>query len=141
MSDFVLVDTDVFSFFIKGDSRADLYSAYLQQRTIALAFQTVAELFQWAELHQWGETRREGLDSELGKTVLLNSDQETARLWAVVTATRVRFGRPISPQDAWVAACALRYDIPLVTHNAKDYAGIPGLAIMTESNDGGKLHS
>ena len=40
--------------------------------------------------------------------------------------------RPISPQDAWIAATALRYQIPLVTHNAADFDAVEGLTIITE---------
>jgi tRNA(fMet)-specific endonuclease VapC len=39
---------------------------------------------------------------------------------------------PISPQDAWIAACAIRHNCPLITHNASDYANISGLTIITE---------
>lgn len=36
-------------------------------------------------------------------------------------------GRRIETADAWVAATALLYDAPLLTHNKSDYAGVPGL--------------
>ena len=33
---------------------------------------------------------------------------------------------------AWVAATAIYLDLPLVTHNARHYAGVPGLEVITE---------
>jgi len=35
--------------------------------------------------------------------------------------------------DAWVAATALSYDVPLVTNNAADFAGVSGLTVISES--------
>ncbi|NEP13006.1 MAG: type II toxin-antitoxin system VapC family toxin [Symploca sp. SIO2C1] len=34
-------------------------------------------------------------------------------------------------QDAWIAATALRHDLPLVTHNIKDFVGISNLQLVT----------
>ncbi|HMV48611.1 MAG TPA: hypothetical protein PLD20_33115 [Blastocatellia bacterium] len=34
--------------------------------------------------------------------------------------------------DAWIAAAALLYDVPLVTHNVADFVGITGLTLITE---------
>ncbi len=35
--------------------------------------------------------------------------------------------------DAWIAATALLYGAPLVTHNRSDYLGVPELTIISES--------
>jgi predicted nucleic acid-binding protein len=34
--------------------------------------------------------------------------------------------------DAWIAASAVAYDCPLVTHNPGDFGGIEDLKILTE---------
>jgi predicted nucleic acid-binding protein len=130
----VVVDTDVCSFVFKGDSRADPYRTYFQNTTAALAFQTVAELYQWAEVSQWGAQRRASLEAWLQAFVIVAYDLETGRLWARIRAERQRKGHPISTADAWVAACALRYGGHLVTHNAADFAGISGLIVITTSS-------
>jgi predicted nucleic acid-binding protein len=43
-----------------------------------------------------------------------------------------RAGRRPETADAWIAATALLYDAPLITHNAGDYLGVPGLRVITE---------
>jgi len=43
-----------------------------------------------------------------------------------------RIGKPIPFADAWIAACALRYEVMLVTHNPKHFVEIPGLSLLTE---------
>ncbi len=41
-------------------------------------------------------------------------------------------GRSISCNDAWIAACAVKHGVPLVTHNAKDFEAIGGLKVVSE---------
>jgi predicted nucleic acid-binding protein len=36
--------------------------------------------------------------------------------------------------DAWVAATALAYGLPLVTNNPSDYTGVAGLTVISEKN-------
>jgi predicted nucleic acid-binding protein len=38
-----------------------------------------------------------------------------------------KIGRPISVGDAWIAATALAYNAPLVTHNPDDFLNVPNL--------------
>ena len=40
----VLVDTDVISYLLKNDTRADLYQPHLQDQLLVVSFMTVAEL-------------------------------------------------------------------------------------------------
>lgn len=40
--------------------------------------------------------------------------------------------RPILTGDAWVAATAITYGVPLVTNNPGDYAGVGGLTMISE---------
>ena len=48
MSTALVVDTDVFSFLYKGDTRASAYAPHLVGTRPHLAFATVAELHRWA---------------------------------------------------------------------------------------------
>ena len=92
---------------------------------------TFAELFQWAILRQWGDRRLAQLEQYLLNYLVIPTDQSLCREWANVRAERQNAGRPISPQDAWIAATALRHDLPLVTHNVKDFRDIPNLQLIT----------
>ena len=132
--DYVVLDTDVCSFLFKGDSRAERYLRYLEGKTPCLSFQTVAELYQWSEIRNWGEERRARLEEWLRSFVVLPYDNEMARAWARIRTERQRRGHRISAQDAWIAACALRYSYPLLSHNVADYADITGLTLFTESD-------
>ena len=127
----LLIDTDIASFILKGSDYANPYLPLLNGQELALSFMTVAELFQWAFLRQWGDRRLSQLDQYLSNYLVIPVDQPLCREWAQVRSDRQSAGRPISPQDAWIAATALRYDLPLVTHNIKDFVGLSNLRLMT----------
>ena len=127
---YVVVDTDVCSFFFKKNTRQERYRPHLIGHTLCLSFQTVGELYQWAETNNWGVPRRASMELWLRNYVILPYDNDTARAWAQIRAERKH--QTISAQDAWVAACALRHNCPLITHNANHFAGITGLTIISE---------
>jgi tRNA(fMet)-specific endonuclease VapC len=87
---------------------------FISGHELALSFMTIAELFQWASLRQWGDHRLLQLEQYLSNYLIIPVDQPLCREWAEIRANQ-RAGRPISAQDAWVAATALRYSLPLVT--------------------------
>jgi tRNA(fMet)-specific endonuclease VapC len=134
LMDIVLIDTDIASFIFKGSPYADPYLPLLSDRTLALSFMTVAELFQWAMLRQWGNRRLNQLEEYLSNYLIIPVDQPLCREWAKVRADRQAIGQSLSPQDAWIAATVLRYDLPLITHNFKDFLEIPNLRLITPPN-------
>ena len=133
MSSVVIVDTDVVSFLFKGDTRAYEYRQHLQGKTLAISFMTVAELYQWAYSRNWGEQRLARLEERLRAYVVVPYDGELCKQWAMICVERRRMGSPISVQDAWIAATALRHECPLVTHNRSDFANITGLTVVSEA--------
>ena len=126
----VVVDTDVFSFTLKGDTRAALYKKHLDGNLLHLSFSTVAELYRWTIVHNWGKKRIDKLEAAIGNCFVLGYDHDMAWEWAAVMSIK---GRPMGPGDAWVAATALRHGLPLVTHNRKHFENIPGLAVISEA--------
>jgi tRNA(fMet)-specific endonuclease VapC len=133
MTTVVIVDTDVVSFLFKGDTRAQLYRPHLEGRTLALSFMTVAELYQWAYIRNWGEQNLARLEAQLRAYVIVPYDNELCKQWATICVERQHSGRPISVQDAWIAATALRHGCSLVTHNRDDFANITGLTVISEA--------
>ena len=127
----VVADTDVVSFQFKNDSRSELYRPLLRDHRIILSFMTVAELDQWAIRAHWGKPGRALMEHYVQQFTFAYCDRDLCRLWAEVSEGARSAGIPISTADAWIAATALAYNIPLVTHNANDYRGVAGLQIIT----------
>ena len=127
----VVVDTDVASFIFKRDTRASLYDPYLSARIPVLSFQTVAELEQWAEVRAWGGRRRSELEAFLSTFVIVESDRDLCRTWGRIGAEAKQQGHPIDAADAWIAATAIKYGAPLVTHNGSDFRWVAGLTVIS----------
>lgn len=129
----LLVDTNVVSYVLKGHALARAYAPHLQGQLLAVSFITVGELYFGAENAGWGEARRRKLEEALRNFIVVPYDHQIARHYASVCVQRKRAGRPIALHDAWIAACALRHGVPLVTHNRKDFEAIEGLPLVSEA--------
>ncbi|MGH7215352.1 MAG: type II toxin-antitoxin system VapC family toxin [Tepidisphaeraceae bacterium] len=127
---FAVIDTDVFSFIFKKDSRASLYTPHLRGQRRALCFMTVAEAYRWSIRRSWSSGRTQELLDQISQYTVLPEDDEMAWHWARVTSIK---GRPIEPSDAWIAAAALRHGLPLVTHNRRHFEHISGLTVISEA--------
>lgn len=128
----MLLDTNIVSFLVKGDSRAAAYAREIVGHELSISLMTVAELFQWAAIRRWGERRTNQLEAYLiAHYQIISPDIVTSRLWGDIRAQGQRLGRPVSPQDAWIAATALQYDLQLITHNTSDFASVEGVRLIS----------
>lgn len=130
-----LLDTNIFSYLLRGDTRAEPCRAYLAGRQLGVSFQTVAELRRWAIERRWGSVRRRELARRLDRVVVYLVDDALMTAWAEITARLRPAGRPITDSDAWIAATAWTLDIPLVTHNRRHFEAIDGP--LVSANSGG----
>ena len=125
----VVLDTDVASREIRGTLNPDL-AQELSMREGVLTFVTVGELLRGAFRANWGERRTRELEQWISQFPQLDSEPEVSRAWAGIVATRENAGRPIKPNDAWIAACCVNASFPLATLNRKHFEGIEGLELL-----------
>ena len=128
-----ILDTNIVSYLMRGGECARAYQPHVQDHLLAISFNTVGELYFGAETANWGKSRRNVLEATLRNFVIIPYDHEIARCYGRLVAERQRAGRPIAPNDAWIAACTVRHAVPLVTHNPKDFQGIASLQVVSES--------
>lgn len=129
----IVLDTDIVSYLYKQDTRAALYEQHLTDPPFIISFMTLAELRRWMRERNWGARRRKQLETYLERYLIVYADDALCERWAEATDSGRRSGKPISVADAWIAATALSFSVPLVTHNAGDYAGVAGLTVISES--------
>ncbi|MCY4409089.1 MAG: type II toxin-antitoxin system VapC family toxin [Caldilineaceae bacterium] len=131
--DTLILDTNIVSYLMKGGPLGRAYQPHVQNHLLAISFITVGELYFGAEKGNWGKSRRNELEAIIRRFVIIPYDHEVARCYGRLVAERQRAGRPIAPNDAWIAACTVRHAVPLVTHNPKDFQGITSLQVVSES--------
>jgi predicted nucleic acid-binding protein len=129
MPESYVIDTDVVSYPVRGDSRAERYRAFLGESIRIVSFMTLAEVNYWAVSRGWGSRRRRELEDYLDQFVVVFSDGDLCEIWARVVHQARRNGRPILPSDAWIAATAISLNVPLITNNLSDYAGVTELQL------------
>jgi predicted nucleic acid-binding protein len=123
------LDTDVCSFIRKDAPEASFYLRQIKGKIPAVCFVTIAELYKWAYQRHWSPKKVEELDEWLGKFLILPCEPAVARQWARIQTAIP--GRTFPANDAWVAASAITFGCPLLTHNRKDFQDIPGLTVIS----------
>jgi predicted nucleic acid-binding protein len=129
----VVADTDVVSFLFKNHPISRRYEPDLAGRVALISFMTVAEVERWAIQYRWSEHRLHWLHLYLGRFTVVPSSPDLCRKWAEVMVAAQAAGRRIECADAWIAATALLYGAPLVTHNRSDYLGVAGLGVISHA--------
>ncbi len=128
----VLVDTNIAIYLATNKPVIASYQVHLQGNVLALSFASAAELLLTARRASNPSRTLEYWRGKLPYYVVLFPDLEMCDIWASITADSYRRGRPKQDNDLWIAATALRHDLPLVTHNRKDFDDIPGLTVISE---------
>ena len=129
----VVVDTDVVSFIFKNHPVGSLYDPELAERVTLISFMTVAEVERWALQYRWSTQRIHWLRLYLQRFTVVPSSPDLCLKWAEVMVVARAAGRRIESADAWIAATALLYGAPLVTHNRSDYLGVPDLTLISHA--------
>lgn len=127
-----VVDTDVFSYFLKNDTRAALYIPHIKGQFLIVSFMTVAEIEVWSLRANWGARRKSEFEKSLRRYFIQTSTREICLIWAQAIDNGRRTGMNIDHADAWIAATALFFDVPLITHNVADFQAVAGLKIISE---------
>ena len=131
-----LLDTNIASYVIRKDNIARLYWRELIYQPHTISAMSAAELLLWAKIRQWGKKRQENhIHAYFQQVRILPLTEPIWQLWAELRFTSRQAGRALDVADAFIAATALHYNTPLVTHNAKDFELIPNLQLISYSAD------
>ena len=112
-------------------SLARHYADALCWADLILSFMTIAELRMGAISAGWGGRRRLLLKQFIQRFELVDADNDLCTVWARIRADARTAGRPMSPQDAWIAATALALDAPLATNNRRDFEHVRKLRLLS----------
>jgi len=96
-----------------------------------VSFMTVAEVYRGALKKNWGPRRIDELESHLRQFAAVPYVLEVYIALAQISNSAERRGRPIATADAFVAACTVSLQIPLLTNNRHHFVGIDGLLVIS----------
>lgn len=86
----------------------------------------------------WGPAKIADLHANFGRTPTLPVTPETVLAFATLRDACKRSGHPLANKqhmgDAWVAATAISYDLPLLAGDGI-YKDAPNIRLLEESND------
>ena len=131
----VLLDTTVASLLHprkRGSEILARYAVHTEKQTLTLSFQSVAELWNWAEAKEWGDEARNRLDLFIKRFLVIPYDYALAQAWARAMQSSRKEGRRLDSGDCWIAATAIHRRVPLLTHD-RDFLdlSIPGLQVIS----------
>ena len=115
-----VLDTTIASLMLNKSSLLTPYEPHLQNTTLFLCFQTVAEMRYGALKAQWGAARRNALEQFLSNFNIVLYNDALAFHWAEVMRDAQQAGRRLESGDGWIAASAKYLNAPLLTHD-KDF--------------------
>jgi predicted nucleic acid-binding protein len=132
--DAIVVDTNVFIYLTRGGSdKAAEYGSFVNGKRIVLSFATVAELWRGATTQGYGDKKRKRLAADIGVAIVVPPNEALSRLWGEITARGRSLGHALGQKaqnhDAWVAATAQLYELPLLTEDS-DFQGFPNLSVL-----------
>lgn len=120
------------------DTNTCIYALKLQGRVIealrehspadlGVTIITVAELWFGARKSARPAASRREMDAFLEPLEVLPFDRDAAEAYAHTRFELERGGRPIGERDLLIASIALSRRLTVVTHNASEFARVPGL--------------
>ena len=134
----VIVDTMVISWLLdeRPNPLADAYRDLIGPHPVLLAFQPVMELRFGALRAGWGDLRRRRLERRIADIAVVQPDDRMITACAELRLRCQQAGHALGDKrhdgDRWIAATAVRLDIPLVSHD-RVFINTPGLSLLTSN--------
>jgi tRNA(fMet)-specific endonuclease VapC len=95
----VIVDTDVFSYWVKKDPRGELFLPYAREKTLLLTFITIGELYFWAIKKNWGTYLTQQLEKQIAEYGVLPYDYSVCQNYAITRNQQERKGEIVNQAD------------------------------------------
>jgi predicted nucleic acid-binding protein len=127
----ILVDTNVVSYRYRDDARFEPFKGSLVGRVPAISFITYAESLKGAHEAEWPDGKVAKYEAHLRRYyMLVPADRDTSATWAKLVAESNAAGIELGcDNDWWIAATALRHEIPLLT-NDQGFRRLPSLTVL-----------
>jgi predicted nucleic acid-binding protein len=85
----------------------------------------------WRRKKEMGQQDSKWLLERLKAVVVVPSDDEVCREYGRLKARLQKTGIVVADNDLWIAACALRHSVPLISNNRKHFEKISVLQLIS----------
>ena len=121
-----LLDTNIIIDWFRGDEKT---ISFLNNFDFEIPVIVIGELFYVAENSSKKAKHFEQIKSFIKEVSIINSTNETAKIYASIKSQLKQEGKPIPENDIWIAAIAIENNKSLVT-NDQHFTLIKGLKII-----------
>ena len=129
----ILIDTNVYSYAMKGEARA---IAILQRaHEIGICSISIGELLSGFKGRRRERENRNELEKFLDapRVTLYRVDEDTAEFYAEILNDLRKRGKPIPTNDIWIAAAALQHGLRLFSMD-RHFEAVAGLLLVTNGS-------
>jgi tRNA(fMet)-specific endonuclease VapC len=125
-----LVDTDILSFYFKGDSKVvDKFNDYLKEfDVINVSIITYYEILGGLRFKK-AERQIKEFEEFVSNNTIIHISEQSAKLSGDIYADLRQKGITIGTSDILIAGIAIENELTLVTNNERHYESIKGLKI------------
>lgn len=109
----------------------DAIESMADDETLAVSVHVVCELRAGAELARRPLEEHEKVDRLLSGLLVAFPDSSFAAAYGRLLASITQRSRSVASMDLLIATAAMLDDAPLLTRNAKDFARVPGLRVLS----------
>jgi predicted nucleic acid-binding protein len=130
----VCLDTTFFADLFRKNIAAEkkLLELANETQTVSTTVMTIAELYYGAFKSKNITNEMKNVASVLNTFLILEMNPEGAKMFGEILSTLEKKGQLISDRDILIGAISLsKGETTIITRNAKDFARIPGLKVIT----------
>ena len=124
-----MLDTDTFSYLVNGRPKVLERYAAVVEHGVGLSIISYGEVLFGVSKQQPSAAKQKRIDYLLEHMPIALMDQDVAKHYGQVRSALELSGKPIGPNDTWIAAHALSLGATLVTGNVREYKRVLGLRV------------
>ena len=124
-----MLDTDIFSHLVNGMPQVLQRYAKVLEDEVGLSIISYGEILFGVSMQRPGKSKLQRIEYLLDQTPVALMDEDVARCYGEIRGSLELLGKPIGPNDTWIAAHALSLGATLVTGNVREYKRVAGLKV------------
>ena len=122
-----MLDTDTFSYLVNGIPQVIQRYAEVLEDDVGLSVVSYGEILFGVSKQKPSASKQKRIDYLLDQMPISSISEDVAKCYGQVRSKLELAGKPIGPNDTWIAAHAMSIGAILVTGNLREYKRVAGL--------------